>query len=78
VPTKLNDVVDLIHEMNQAFKRWVVRQSACGESEPSMPCGDSPAKHEDRQVTVGLARVCPKELCSRRTKSVEGPLVENS
>jgi len=42
--------------MNQAFKRWVVRQSACGESEPSMPCGDSPAKHEDRQVTVGLAR----------------------
>lgn len=56
MPTKLNDVVDLIHEMNQAFKRWVVRQSACGENEPSMPCGDSPAKHEDRQVTVGLAR----------------------
>jgi len=52
----LNDVVDLIHEMNQAFKRWVVRQSACGEREPSMPCGDSPAKDKGRQVTAGLAR----------------------
>ena len=41
--------------MNRAFKRWVVRQSACGESGPSMPCGDSPAKNEGRQVAIRFA-----------------------
>jgi len=35
--------VDLKYEMNRAFKRWVVGQSACGEIESAMLCGDSPA-----------------------------------
>ena len=51
----------------------------CGESEPSMPCGDSPAKYEGRQFAIRFAggrsqRTLPQ--ITHTNNELEGPFAE--